>query len=175
MTTLEGASVRLAQGDHGRVVKITPESLTIAWQALGQIPPRARVYSLKRETSLLQGIEVLTLEQGWVPLPRLLSSQKAEELRFRALRAVELVQEITSPFCPYKGADVTVAVPGPRGRTRPAATGEWECSCSKGECYCVSRLTGREKQWRVNAERKRAYDREYRRHRRHNRLIRARG
>ena len=86
MNSLNGSSVRDASGRAGRIVSVTEATVNVAWMQKGLI---AEEKAMER-VSLAEGLQVLTLKEGWKPLvvvagitpPKILSpvAQLSEEL-----------------------------------------------------------------------------------------------
>jgi hypothetical protein len=158
---LQGCAVRGPHGERGRILAISIPWIDVGWEQRSRFGLREESI-LHADPRFDTAIEVLTLDQGWVPMGRLLGLEEAESTGVPQL-LMEL-RELTEAGKKKKGSkhypfkNKGSLGPGPRGGTNKK-TGNYKCKCSDYSCNCK----GPDGNLKINIDRgyKRAYNQAY--------------
>lgn len=129
-TYLKGACVRDTQGDSGRLIAVEEDSVRIGWDLPHTTVPREEKLK-KAEDRFRFGVEVLTLNAGWVPLGQVLPGPRAVSNIVAEVREILGEASEHNPF--KRKANLG---PGPRGHTHHRRR-RWECNGSGYEQTCI--------------------------------------
>lgn len=151
---LTGAAVRNADGALGRIVDVA-----MPWVTLGWLKDRGPVTETVRFDLDLDGVEVLTLEEGWVPLNEMVEVS-FEEGPCGLIEDIDsLVEADRRPF--KRAASIG---PGPRHGWAHGSTlrkrDYWKCKCGGYKCLCTGK-EGEKKKIKLSPEYKSSYNKQY--------------
>jgi hypothetical protein len=155
---LTGAAVRNAEGALGRIVEVVMPWVTLGWVVEGA----PRVETIRFDLDL-DGVEVLTIEDGWVPLNEMVEVFIEDEDGPCGL--VEDIDDLLAEKVdrrPFKRASSIGPGPrhgwahGPKLRKRDY----WNCKCSKYKCLCKGK-EGEKKKIKLSPEYKSGYNKQY--------------
>lgn len=151
---LTGAAVRDASGALGRVVDVAMPWITLGW--LREESPAIETVRFDLD---LEGVEILTMEDGWVPLNEMV------EVEFEG--PCGLLEDLDALLegpdrRPFKRASSIGPGPrhgwvhGPKLRKRDY----WNCKCGKYKCLCKGK-DGEKKKIKLSPEYKSGYNKQY--------------
>ena len=131
----------------------------IAWEQDDAFLPREEAL-LRSNPRVADEIEVLTLNEGWIPLNRILGSKSLNARPHGQGVLDEMVDLLEAkPHNPFKNKKNLG--PGPRGRKHKAA-GKWACKCANYECTCRTKKGKRRKKIiLISPSYKEAYNAQY--------------
>jgi hypothetical protein len=169
INSLRGSTVRDNAGTRGELLNLTLPWVKVGWQDEGALVPREE--SFLRSDPRMESVQILTLDQGWIPLSSLIGIVTEEESE-GGPRGPSLVEDLEGlllekPRSPFK----TAASIGPSIRHGwPAKKGKrhmkhrkrdyWDCSGSNYKYTCKGK-EGEVKKITVDPEKKAEYNAAY--------------
>lgn len=165
INSLRGSTVRDNAGTKGEVLNLSLPWVRIGWQDEDVLAPREE--SFLRSDPRMESVEILTLDQGWIPLAALVGTiTKEDEDGPRGPSLVEdlegLLEEgellVEKPRSPFKTA--ASIGQGPRHRKRVRKQDYWDCSGSNYKYTCKGK-EGETKVITVDPAWKRVYNKQY--------------
>jgi hypothetical protein len=168
---LKGACIRDQQGNRGRILDFSSDSIRVGWDLEGTTAIREESLSFE-DPSIRFGLEILTLDRGWARLGTFIERPNSVHETVRScIREIEslLAEETSSkkkkssehnPFSNKKRLG-----PGPRGDTM-ARKQRWKCSGSNYNYVCkgiAPETKGRTLKIHIDPDYKARYNREYKR------------
>lgn len=163
--TLRGTAVRDQSGRAGRVLETSLSDILIGWVVPGALVPSEE--RLARTAEALQWqVEMLTFDQGWVPMSRLpgLVPESRTHVRSEAEVALELAEatkKLDEATAHYPFMHHANLGPGPRGR-RFKEKLKWACRCKDYVCRCRGE-GGLRKTVHIDRAWKKSYNQEFKR------------
>jgi hypothetical protein len=169
INTLRGSTVRDNAGTKGELLNLTLPWVKVGWQDEGVLIPREE--SFLRSDPRMEAVEILTLDQGWIPLSTLIGTVTEDE--DEGPRGPSLVEDLENlllekPRSPFKtaasiGPSVAGGWPAKAGgkhHMKHRKQDYWDCSGSNYKYLCKGK-EGEKKKIKRDPEKKAAYNQDY--------------
>lgn len=168
VAVLRGSAIRNRKGTPGRIESVSLPWVKLSWEVAGRPGGRGESF-LRSDPKLMDEIEILTLDRGWVPLGEVVGPTREDGPRGpNDTLIVELrgILDERSKHYPFKRKGVLGPTqahksgPPPTGTRRVRKRGKWNCKCKDYVCKCSGPSGG--KKIRIKRDYKISYNHAYR-------------
>ena len=177
INTLRGSTVRDNAGTKGELLNLTLPWVKVGWQDEGALAPREE--SFLRSDPRMEAVEILTLDQGWIPLGNLIGVEEEAD----GPRGPSLVEDLENlllekPRSPFKtaasiGPSVAGGWPAKKGgkhHMKHRKQDYWDCSGSNYHYLCKGK-EGEKKKIKRDPGAKAVYNKDYKEYKKRQRDV----